>query len=131
MQSQQPAPQEDLAQWLKAFEQQKTALEQQIEQFTVLQEAVQGLFTQAASSPKAAKQLGGVEELEQSADYTQLRDRALSQLERLEQQFSQLVDWCADPPMSSSENQRQERSAVAQTPPLQQATAKKRARGFV
>lgn len=131
MQPQQPAPQEDLAQWLKAFEQQKTAIEEQIEQFNGLQQELQELAARAASSPKALKQVEQVEALEQNSDYSELCDRAIHQIERLEQQFSQLVDWCGDdPPSSGSANRRQAKSAVA-TPPRHCGSAKKTARGFV
>ncbi len=130
MQPQQPAAQQDLAQWLKAFEQQKKALDQQVQQFDALQQELQALAVQAPSSPKAVKKLEQLKALEQNVDYVQLRDRALSQIMRLEQQFSQLVDWCDGPPITSSTNQRQSPSAVAKTPAIQQAPTKKTARGF-
>lgn len=130
MQPQQPAAQQDLAQWLKAFEQQKKSLDQQVQQFDALQQELQALAVQAPSSPKAVKKLEQLKTLEQNADYVQLRARALSQIVRLEQQFSQLVDWCDGPASTSSSNQRQSPAAVAKTPPIQHTAAKKTARGF-
>jgi hypothetical protein len=131
MQSQQQSTQQELAQWLKAFESQKTALEQQIEQFSALQQAVQGLAAQGSSSANAVKKLEQLKALEQNADYTQMRERALSQIALLEQQFSELADWGDDPTSGRSAKQRQREAATATTSPFQQPKVKKRAKGFV
>jgi predicted methyltransferase len=131
MESQQQATQQDLSQWIKAFEHQKQELDQQIQQFDALQQEMQALASQAAHSSKVDKKLEQVKALENNTDYIRMRDHAMEQIARLEQQFSKLVDWSEGPPITNGTNRRQSESARTKNQPLQQTFAKKTARGFV
>lgn len=90
---------EDFAQWLKAVERQQLALEQQMQQFTALQDEIKGIAEQANHSPQAAQTLQKLQSVEQSPNYQQLQTRVVEKLQQIEQQFaeiSQLGDRLAD-----------------------------------